>query len=353
MLHVISDNQRRGAQVFAHMLAGRLDDLGLDNHVVALIGRPGGLDVPILGPRARGPATLRALRRRMAGVDVTVAHGSSTLQACGLAGLGPGRQFIYRQISDPVYWSSALSQRLRTRAFYRLPTHVVSLSDRTTAVLVNRYRMSPERISVIPNAVDDTRFFFADEDARRAARQLLELDDSASVIAFVGALSREKGVFDLLDAALPGTVVVMAGEGPAATQLRAKAFSSQAELRMLGSVDNTKAVYAAADVVVLPSWSEQQPAAILEAALVGTPVVSTDVGLISELLPDARSRELVPPRNPRALREAIARFLEARDKVRVDEITREWITKTHGIHVIAADWRRLLLDVSPADDQCE
>ncbi|MEZ5208849.1 MAG: hypothetical protein R2690_18185 [Acidimicrobiales bacterium] len=94
--------------------------LGHTDTVVALTAgtAPGGLDVVVLGRAMPGehhrmqgrwsPATLRALRRAMFEHDITVAHGSSTLLACAIAGGGRRRPFVYRQVSDPTVWAASL-----------------------------------------------------------------------------------------------------------------------------------------------------------------------------------------------------------------------------------------------------
>ena len=93
VLHVITSTQRRGAETFAVDLAAALAARGLPSEGGALApGRsvaPGGgtHDVPVLGGSPLAPATLRALRRRAAGVPVVVAHGSRTLPACAAPAL--------------------------------------------------------------------------------------------------------------------------------------------------------------------------------------------------------------------------------------------------------------------------
>src|SRR4051812_19831576 len=118
VLQVVTDPNRRGAQVFAY-------DLGLAlsarRHRVATVALGGGtvagagLDVEVLGNGVRDLATLRALRARMSEMDITIAHGSSTGPACAIAGGGRRRAFVYRQVSDSRFWAPTRSRRLRVR----------------------------------------------------------------------------------------------------------------------------------------------------------------------------------------------------------------------------------------------
>lgn len=64
------------------------------------------------------------------------------------------------------------------------------------------------------------------------------------------------------------------------------------------------------DVVVLPSISsEGPPIVVLEALVLGKPVVAARVGGIPEIIEDGETGLLVPPRNPQALAEAICALL--------------------------------------------
>jgi glycosyltransferase involved in cell wall biosynthesis len=344
VLHVLTDDRRRGAQVFGWSLARRLEEFGLRNTTVALVGGSGdGIPVPGLGSRGRGPRTIRALRRIMADVDITVAHGSSTLQACAAAGIGRGRPFVYRQISDPVYWSRGTLRRARTHVFYRFPHHVVALSERTAAVVGDRFAVTRERITVIPNAADERALRPGTCEDRHAARVRLGVPDGSAVLAYVGALTAEKGIFDLFDALDPEHVVLIAGEGPAATELGRRAAQRRLGARMLGPLADPAPVYQACDVLVLPSWSEQQPGVLLEAALVGTPAIATDVGLVRELLADGQAGHLVPARDPAALRAAISEVLADRAALeQMGKVARRHVEAHYSLAAVAPAWATLL-----------
>src|SRR5690606_28540589 len=65
-----------------------------------------------------------------------------------------------------------------------------------------------------------------------------------------------------------------------------------------------------ASVFVLPSYREGVPRSTQEAMAVGLPIVSTDVPGCRETVVEGRNGFLVPPRDPRALAEAMRHFLE-------------------------------------------
>ena len=109
--------------------------------------------------------------------DVTIAHGSSTLPACAIAGLGPGRPFVYRQISDPEVWQATPLRRLRSRLALSRASHVVALSNHNRAQLERYLGLDTGRCTVIPNAVPIALFAPVEADGRAKARGSLGLAD--------------------------------------------------------------------------------------------------------------------------------------------------------------------------------
>jgi len=127
------------------------------------------------------------------------------------------------------------------------------------------------------------------------------------VVGCVARLSPEKGVDVLLQAAAmrPDMAVLIAGDGP---ERQALHQISPSNVRWLGRVPDTREVYAAADVVAVPSRQEGQGIVVLEAMAAGVPVVASRVGGLAEMLTDGETALLVPPDEPGALAAALARL---------------------------------------------
>ncbi|MCB1249410.1 MAG: glycosyltransferase family 4 protein [Acidimicrobiales bacterium] len=321
ILHLITDTDRRGAQVFATHLARALDVLGHTDTVVALTAgtAPGGLDVVVLGRAMPGehhrmqgrwsPATLRALRRAMFEHDITVAHGSSTLLACAIAGGGRRRPFVYRQVSDPTVWAVSLPRRVRVAAALRRARLVVALADATAAAVTDHLRVPPDRVRVIPNGFPGDWFAPATEPARAAARARFGLTEHDRVVATVGSLAPEKRVAWTIEAATAaGARLLVAGDGPERDAVRRAADDTAV---LLGQVDDVRPVYAAADVVVLASATESMPGTLIEAGLSARPVVATRVGAVPEIVVDAQTGRLVDADDRSAFVAAVADLLDA------------------------------------------
>lgn len=119
-------------------------------------------------------------------------------------------------------------------------------------------------------------------------------------ILFVGRLSAEKGILELVEASR-GLPLVVVGDGP----LRDRVPGA------LGFVDHRElgAHYARAAVVACPSLREGYGMACLEAMAYGKPVVASAVGGLRDLVVDGETGLLVPPGDPAALRAALERLL--------------------------------------------
>jgi glycosyltransferase involved in cell wall biosynthesis len=312
VLQVITDTDRRGAQVFALDLQIALAD-EFDVETVALApGRRRDLDVKVLGSSRLGLTTLRALRHATRDAAVVVAHGSSTLPASAVATVATGVPFVYRQISDPVFWTPTAARRFRVRLALSRARHVVALWPGSARVLHERFGVPERRITVVPNGVP-ARISPSTATARSDARVTFALAPDRPTVVYLGALVPEKGV-DVAIRALahvPDAQLLVAGDGPERDALEHLAHAcAPARVTFTGSVDDPQHVYDAADVVVLPSrGGDSMPAVLIEAGLARLPAVSTPIDAIPEVVVDGETGVLVPPGDATALGQALCEVL--------------------------------------------
>lgn len=137
----------------------------------------------------------------------------------------------------------------------------------------------PSRLKVLNNFLDPVKF-----------KQYQGLNSAApreDYYCYVGRLSHEKGVADLLDVAsrLPYRLKV-AGGGPLADELRGK-YGSCKNIEFLGMLDAPAVarLLAGARLSVVPSQCyENNPLSIVESLCAGTPVAGSQMGGIPELI---------------------------------------------------------------------
>ena len=350
ILQVITDTDRRGAQLFALDLAGALTERDHSVTTVALApGTVGGLDVEVLGPSRRSTRAVAALRRRMGRVDVTVAHGSSTGPACALAGRGAGRPFVYRQVSDSRFWAPGPVRRERVRRTLDRADRVVTLSEYNRRELVGWIGVPPERIRIVPNGVSARRFPPVDDATRHATRIALGLPEAPTLVS-VGALVAEKGndlVIDAL-ARLDGVHLLLAGDGPERVALQQRADrAAPGRVHFVGVLDQAVVAFRAADVAVLASrGGDAMPASLIEAGLCGLPAVSTTVGAISEIVLDGRTGSVVAPDDRTALTEALRHLTaDLPTAAAWGRAAREHCLDRFEITPVARAWEAVLDDV--------
>jgi glycosyltransferase involved in cell wall biosynthesis len=152
--------------------------------------------------------------------------------------------------------------------------------------------------------------------ARAALLAELGLPDDALLLGTVARLIPWKGhrhavaAMARLAGPLPRARWLFAGDGPERAALeRQVAVAGLAErVRFLGYRRDVAALMAAFDVLVHPTLGEGFGLIQLEAMLQGTPIVATRTGAIPEVVDDGRTGVLVPPGDPAALADALARL---------------------------------------------
>jgi glycosyltransferase involved in cell wall biosynthesis len=136
----------------------------------------------------------------------------------------------------------------------------------------------------------------------------------APIVFAAGRLAPQKGFGVLLEAAArwrdlePAPLLVIAGDGPLAGELRASAAALSVRAEFPGRRDDVPALLDSAAVFVLPSLWEGQPLVLQEALRAGVPVVATRTGGIPDLTGDDAAL-LVPPGDAARLADAVRSVL--------------------------------------------
>jgi glycosyltransferase involved in cell wall biosynthesis len=155
-----------------------------------------------------------------------------------------------------------------------------------------------------------------------AQREALDIPRDAIVVGMIGRLVREKGVMEFLTAAtiladrFPNAWFVLVGErlsSDHAVGVDADIAAAQLVLRkrlvLTGPRSDIPQLLAAMDVFCLPSWREGMPRTIIEAMMMGKPVVATDIRGSREEIVANTTGLLVPTRRPEQLADAIGKCI--------------------------------------------
>jgi glycosyltransferase involved in cell wall biosynthesis len=169
-------------------------------------------------------------------------------------------------------------------------------------------------------------------------RSRLGIPQRAPLVGFVGRLTRDKGLPELVEAFddiltnEPEAHMLLVGwfdraEDALDDKVRA-GILRHPRIHYTGFVADTAPYYRAMDVMVLPTWREGFPNAVLEAAATGIPVVTTlSTGSRDAVVPEVTGL-LIPPGYPEALSEAVLKLI--RDPERRREMgcaARAWVIK--------------------------
>lgn len=212
--------------------------------------------------------------------------------------------------------------RLLRRIYKYSVSHFVAVSAQLHDYLCNAIKVSPSRVSLIPNGVDIDKFRPVRKGDLSPAGFPFRRGDHW-VIGTVGRLATIKNQTLLAEAfvhlvkSMPtgGDRLRLAiiGDGPLAEGVRT--ILSQAKLTdrlwMPGGRADVAEILRALDCFVLPSLAEGTSCTLQEAMATGLPIVATDVGGNSDLLGSGRFGFLSPSGDAKALSRAIAKvFLE-------------------------------------------
>jgi glycosyltransferase involved in cell wall biosynthesis len=290
-----------------------------DRRMIAELGKLG-WDVAVLDLGAEFPRPSTSARAA-ACAKLTAVPPASRIVIDGLAfGVLPdiaaaisGTHRIVALVHHPLALESGLAGdeaevlRASERAALAKARLVVTTSEATARVLIADYEVAPKRVTVAPPGTD------------RVAPVPGSRDGAVALLA-VGALVPRKG-YDVLIAALARlrdlpwrlTIVGDATRDPATADRLARDiahFDLSGRVTLAGAVsaERLEALYASADLFVLPSRFEGYGMGFAEAIAHGLPVIGTKAGAIPETVPTGAGL-LVPPDDIPALAQALRRLI--------------------------------------------
>lgn len=261
----------------------------------------GGFLLQMLGLKATG---------RLDVVHINLASAGSTyrkLQIARLARLLGVPYVLHLHGGDyPNFWKgdeSPLSRNIRT--MFTGAARIIVLGETWRKFVISRAPETTENIAVVPNA---------------AAQPTLPHVGGGNTphILFLGRIGDMKGVPQLGEALgrmrdLPNWRATIAGDGHVeAARAKASELGLADRVDIPGWVDGRRVaeLIASADILVLPSFTENLPLSIIEGMASGLAVVATPVGAVSDIVKDGETGLLVQPGDVDGLTAALTRLIE-------------------------------------------
>lgn len=210
-----------------------------------------------------------------------------------------------------------------------------------------------EKRIVIPNTLDEATLCSEDEVIEKQKKH----DDSPPLkLLFLSHMIREKGYFDairavdILNRRGYSIQATFAGqwlndEDKKAFDTFVKANQLESIVTHLGSVterDQIKALHLASDVFLLPSYLiEGQPLTIIEAMNAGSPIITTRIGGMVDMIEDGKEGFFVSSENPEAIADAVRKLCDASKWQSASKTARQRYMKEYSADVVLGKWLAL------------
>jgi glycosyltransferase involved in cell wall biosynthesis len=222
--------------------------------------------------------------------------------------------------------SKRLLARVSDKLIGMLNTRCYTDSASQRDFLINEKIVNSAKLFLIGSGslagVDVNRFDsfrFSDSDLFQT-RESLGLPEDAFILIFIGRITADKGVCELLEAFKSVSLVcknvhlLLVGPIDENSGVQGRNVLEDAEkipsLHILGYTNSPEKYLSIADILCLPSYREGFGTVVIEAAAMGIPTIGSDIYGLSDAIVNGETGLLVPARDSRSLSEAILRLLE-------------------------------------------
>lgn len=379
LLCVINALGTGGAEAMLYRLLTHLDRTRFRARVVTLIDtiepfatkiRSLGIPVQTLGMRPGRPNPLYVLRLarwlRQDPPDVIqtwlyhadLVGGLAARLAGGIPVVWGIRHSDLSREGNP--WLTLQTVKACARLSHWLPRRIVCNSEASRAVHAAA-GYAAEKMMVIPNGLD-LAMFRPDPAARESVKkELLEIRGESPLVGLIGRFHPHKDHQNFIQAAAilsrsrPDVHFLLCGRGITWDNPKLVRWIMEAGIgdrfRLLGDRDDVPRLMAGLDLAVSSSFGESFPNVIAEAMSCGVPCVATDVGDSAHIV--GQIGRIVPPRDPRALAEAIEELLELNEeeRCRLGAEARRRVQEHFDLPPMIAQFERLLWELGGREER--
>lgn len=301
-------------------------------------------------------AAYRGLRKSLAYLRPDIVNGHAefaSIVGTALAISGIGRYFIRTSHSTLEFPHRRYLRPLIQSMYAMVAAAQVGVSPVIVQQLqqnpVQRWRNTP--VHYISNAIDAKQIALLQD--KCTIRDELHIGSEIPLFGIVARLTTQKGIPYALQAfaqvleRLPEARLVIVGAGPDEEELCSLAVQLGVadHVHWLGGRSDALQIIASLDVLVLSSLWEGLPTVILEAMLVGTPVVATAIPGVTELVIHQQTGLLASPADPNALAAMMILMIERPDLARQFATAAKEHVKQFTIERAVQQYTQLYLDV--------
>jgi len=263
-------------------------------------------------------------------VDIVHSQGARAYFFARMAAKLAGAPIVVSTVPMPVEGFDVNPiRKLIYNAFNRFSERFVDrfmvVSDALEKMMIEKHRIESQRIVKIYNGIEKDEYCIADDEIvrrRSSFRKKSGFGEDVPVIGVIGRLVWQKG-FEYFIEAIPDVLkefkdarFLIVGEGELKDELKVKSKKLKLEDKSIftGFMSDIKDILASVDIFIMPSLREGLPVVLLEAMAMNKPIVAADIEGIIEILENGVSGLLVPPRDTKALAEAIITMLTHKDE---------------------------------------
>lgn len=369
LMHIINCFTFAGAEILAYNIAERIDKTKFDVFICSIGTNDCEVESSIKKMLRNRSITVLELEKprhknrvgcilRLAGllkqyrIDVINTHCSSPDFYGKLAGFLVGVPFIYSTIHGNVGYN-----RTREKFLGHLTTNYIAISEYIKNYMREDLGVPFDKIELIRNGVKFVDYPGLDRQAaKKTILTELGVDINKRVVASIGRLVQLKGHNFLIDAAreildkYDDVHFLIVGNDKIdvewANSLKRLVKDKRMEkyFTFTGTRNDVNNILSVTDVFVLPSLTEGLPLTLLEAMASGVPVVSTDVGSISEVVKHRENGLLIPSGNSKLISQSVIELFDNLEWAgSMAESARELVRSKFSIEETARGYENLYL----------
>lgn len=271
--------------------------------------------------RSQYPRAVRQIRKiiQQENIDIVHTHMFDPTLVGLVAAKSCGRKVVVtRHHSDAMH---AIPNQLKRRFYLgiencvnKYSNHIIVLSRVSLDIVTNLEKVPREKVSLIPNAQTADRFRCITPAVTQRIREELGVGDHLALVC-VSRLYHRKGHVYLFEALAPlirsglkaNLYLVGVGSKEYRQELEklAQQLGIHQQVKFLGWRDDVLEVISVADILVHPSLEDALSSTLIEALMLGKPIIASDISGARDSLDDGRYGVIVPPADANAFRSAL------------------------------------------------